>query len=61
MERLETNIVQIIYKLEMIFPSLFFDSIEYLPIHLPFKAKVEGSIQYRWIYPFERLGITYAS
>jgi hypothetical protein len=40
MEELETNIVQAIYKLEIIFPSSFFDSIEYLPIYLPFKAKV---------------------
>jgi hypothetical protein len=40
MEELETNIVQTIYKLEIIFPSSFFDSIEYLPIYLPFKAKV---------------------
>jgi len=46
-ERLETNIVQTIYKLEMIFPPLFFDSMEHLSIHLPFKAKVGGPVQYR--------------
>ena len=53
-ERLETNIVQTIYKLEMIFPPLFFDSMEHLPIHLPYKVKVGGSVQYRWMYPFKR-------
>jgi hypothetical protein len=36
-ERLETNIVETLCKLEMIFPPSFFDSIEHLPIHLPDK------------------------
>jgi hypothetical protein len=47
MERLETNIVQTICKLEMIFFSLFLDSIEHLPMHLQFEANVGGPIQYR--------------
>jgi hypothetical protein len=59
-ERLETNIVETLCKLEMIFPPLFFDSMEHLPIHLPFEAKVGGLVQYRWMYPFERLDITFA-
>jgi hypothetical protein len=59
-ERLETNIVETLCKLEMIFPPSFFDSIEHLPIHLPFEAKVGGPIQYRWMYSFERLDITVA-
>ena len=58
-KRLETNIVQTICKLEMIFSSLFFNSMEHLSIHLPFKAKVGGPVQYKWMYPFERLGITH--
>jgi hypothetical protein len=44
----------------MIFPPLFFDLMEYLPIHLPFEAKVGGLVQYRCMYPFEMLGITHA-
>jgi hypothetical protein len=40
MERLEMNII----KLEMIFPLSFFKSIEHIPIHLPFKAKVGGPV-----------------
>jgi hypothetical protein len=40
-KRLQTNIVEILCKLEMIFPPSFFDSIEHLPIHLPFEAKLE--------------------
>ena len=57
-KRLEMNIIERICKLEMIFPPLFFDLMEHLPIHLPYKAKVGGPVQYRWMYPFERLDIT---
>jgi len=48
------NIIEIICKLERIFPPSFFDSMEDLKIHLPYEAKVGGLIQYRWMYPFER-------
>jgi hypothetical protein len=57
-EGLETNIVETLCKLEMIFPPSFFDSMEHLLIHLLFDAKVGGSVQYRWMYPFERLDIS---
>jgi len=59
-ERLETNIIETICKLEMIFPPSFFNSMEHLPVHLPFEVKVGGPVQYRWMYPFERLDITEA-
>jgi hypothetical protein len=59
-ERLETNIVETLCKLEIIFPPSFFNSMEHLPIHLPFEAKVGGPVQYRWMYPFEWLDITVA-
>jgi hypothetical protein len=61
MERLEMNIIQTIYKLEMILLLSLYESIEYLSIHLPFKARVGDLVQYRWMYSFERLGITHAS
>jgi hypothetical protein len=51
------NIVETICKLDMIFSPSFFDSMEHLPIHLPYEAKVGGPVQYRWMYPFERLNI----
>jgi predicted amino acid-binding ACT domain protein len=57
-ERLEKNIVETVCKLEMIFPSLFFDLMEHLPVHLSFKVKVGRPVQYRWMYSFERLDIT---
>jgi hypothetical protein len=59
-ERLQTNIVETPCKLEMIFPLSFVDSMEHLPIHLPFEAKAGGPVQYRWMYPFERLDIIVA-
>jgi hypothetical protein len=43
-ERLETNIVETVCKLEMIFPPLFCDSMEHLPVHLPFEVNIGGPI-----------------
>jgi hypothetical protein len=57
-ERLENNIVETVCKFKMIFSLLFFDSMEHLPVHLPFEVKVGGPVQYRGMYPFERLDIT---
>ena len=54
MERLERDIPIIICKLERIFPPGFFDSMEPLPIHLPYETRIAGPVQYRWMYPFER-------
>ncbi|XP_058775568.1 uncharacterized protein LOC131649832 [Vicia villosa] len=51
---LEENIPIIMCKLEQIFPPSFFDSMEHLPIHLAYEARVGGPVQYRWMYPFER-------
>ena len=59
MERLERDIPIIICKLERIFPPGFFDSMEHLPIHLPYEAKIVGPVQYCWMYPFERLKVQY--
>ncbi|KAK4267817.1 hypothetical protein QN277_024550 [Acacia crassicarpa] len=41
-------------KLEKVFPPSFFDSMEHLPVHLAYEARVGGPQQYRWMYPFER-------
>jgi hypothetical protein len=59
-ERLQMNIVETLYKIEIILPPSFFDSMEHLPIHLLFEAKAGGPVQYRWMYPFEQLDITVA-
>ncbi|GLU21067.1 hypothetical protein SLE2022_372310 [Rubroshorea leprosula] len=54
MQKWEAKIVEIICKLEIIFPPAFFDSMEHLAIHLPYEARVGGPVQFRWMYPFER-------
>ena len=47
MELLQMNIIEIICKLEKIFPPSFFESMKHLTIHLPYEAKVGGPVQYR--------------
>ncbi|KAM3269054.1 hypothetical protein P3S67_031018 [Capsicum chacoense] len=54
MMRSERDIPQILCKLERIFTPGFFDTVEHLPVHLPYEARVAGPMQYRWMYPFER-------
>ena len=54
MKRLEEDIPIVLCKLERIFPPSFFDSMEHLPFHLAYEARVAGPVQYRWMYPFER-------
>nr|GMD12815.1 uncharacterized protein LOC109168299 [Ipomoea batatas] len=54
MTKLENDIPLIHCKLERIFPPSFFDSMEHLPIHLAYEARIVGPVQYRWMYPFER-------
>ncbi|XP_050233356.1 uncharacterized protein LOC126681844 [Mercurialis annua] len=55
LERLELDIPKILCKLERIFPPSFFDSMEHLLVHLPYEAMMAGPVQYRWMYPFERV------
>ncbi|KOM43167.1 hypothetical protein LR48_Vigan05g077100 [Vigna angularis] len=52
--KMEENIPIILCKMERIFPPSFFDSMEHLPIHLPYEARLGGPVHYRWMYPFER-------
>ncbi|XP_021617964.1 uncharacterized protein LOC110619015 [Manihot esculenta] len=54
MLRLEEDIPVILCKLERIFPPGFFDSMEHLPVHLAYEARIGGPMQYRWMYPYER-------
>jgi hypothetical protein len=54
MEKLEKEILVLICKLEKIFPSGWFNPMQYLLVHLSYKAKVGGPQQYRWMYHIER-------
>jgi len=51
---MKNNIPALLCKLEQIFPPSFFNSMEHLPVHLPYEVRVDGPVQYRWMYPFER-------
>jgi len=51
---MEHNIVITLCKLERFFLPAFFNSMEHLPIDLPYEARIGGPVQYRWMYPFER-------
>ncbi|XP_051152347.1 uncharacterized protein LOC127266224 isoform X1 [Andrographis paniculata] len=54
MELLEAEIPVILCKLETIFVPGFFNSMEHLPVHLPYETRIAGPVQFRWMYPFER-------
>ncbi|XP_062078722.1 uncharacterized protein LOC133834305 isoform X2 [Humulus lupulus] len=54
LEKVQTSIVEIVCKLENIFPPAFFDIMVHLLIHLPEEAILGGPVHMRWMYPFER-------
>src|SRR3954462_12975955 len=54
LKEMELAIPIILCKLEQFLPPSFFDSMEYLPVHLAYEARICGPVQYRWMYPFER-------
>ncbi|CAL2252419.1 unnamed protein product [Prunus armeniaca] len=39
----------------MIFPPAFFTSMIHVIVHLPKKALLADTVNYRWMYPIERL------
>lgn len=53
-KKMGKNIVEILCKLEMIFPPAFFDVMVHLAVHLPHEGLLAGPVQYRWMYPIER-------
>jgi Domain of unknown function (DUF4218) len=54
-EVLKQSIPEIICALEKVFGPSFFDVMEHLPVHLPDEALLGGPVQFRWMYPFERM------
>ncbi|BBH07277.1 hypothetical protein Prudu_019157 [Prunus dulcis] len=55
MFQLHHDIVQVLCKFEMIFPPAFFTSMMHVMVHLPEEALLAGPVNYRWMYPIERL------
>jgi hypothetical protein len=43
----------LVYKMEKIFPSAWFNAMQHLLVHLPWEAKVGGAVQLRWMYSQE--------
>ena len=52
---MERSIAITLCKMEKIFPPAFFDIMIHLAVHLPREAHICGPVQYRWMYPIERL------
>ncbi|CAL8991489.1 unnamed protein product [Prunus brigantina] len=53
--QLRHDIVQVLCKFEMIFPPAFFTSMIHVMVHLPEEALLAGPVNYRWMYPIERV------
>ncbi|XP_042413231.1 uncharacterized protein LOC122002205 [Zingiber officinale] len=54
LEQLEENIAETLCMMERYFPPTFFIISVHLTIHLAREARLCGSVQFRWMYPFER-------
>ena len=53
LEKAQDSIIEILCKLEMIFPLAFFTIIHVI-IHLPDEALCGGPMHMRWMYPVKR-------
>ena len=49
-EQLGKNIVEIMCKMEKIFPPSYFDVMEHLPQHLAYEALMGGLCRFRWMF-----------
>ncbi|CAH9075324.1 unnamed protein product, partial [Cuscuta epithymum] len=54
LRQLEKSVILLLCNMEKIFPPGFFTASVHLIVHLPYEARVCGSVQYRWMYMFER-------
>ncbi|XP_074278569.1 uncharacterized protein LOC141602161 [Silene latifolia] len=55
LDRIQDSIILTLCEMEKIFLPSFFDIMVHLCVHLPAEAKIAGPVQYRWMYPVERL------
>ncbi|XP_065871602.1 uncharacterized protein [Euphorbia lathyris] len=55
LDTLERQISITLCEMEKIFLPSFFDVMVHLCVHLATEAKLGGPVQYRWMYPIERL------
>ena len=52
--QMQSDIVMILCKLEMIFPPAFFTIMVHLCIHLPEQVLLTGPVHYTWMFSTER-------
>ncbi|CAA7023826.1 unnamed protein product [Microthlaspi erraticum] len=55
LDKLQEHIALTLCHLEMVFPPSFFTVMVHLTIHLTEEVKLEGPIQFQWMYPVERM------
>ncbi|XP_026439271.1 uncharacterized protein LOC113337953 [Papaver somniferum] len=53
------RVVESLCVFEMYFPPAFFVTMTHLVVHLAEEALTLGPVQFRWMYPFERMMRTY--
>jgi hypothetical protein len=54
LQRVEKEIAMLACKIEKVFPPGWFNTMQYLLVHLPLEAMVGGPMQLRWVYSQER-------
>ena len=54
LDRLQKEIVEILYRLKMIFIINFFEIMVHLTIHLVDEIKLGGPVHRRWMFPIEQ-------
>ena len=55
LDKIQQRLVIEIYHVEIIFPPSFFTVMVHLVLHLVEEVRVGGLVQYRWMYPIERM------
>ncbi|XP_074302614.1 uncharacterized protein LOC141634289 [Silene latifolia] len=55
LDHMQEHIILTLCEMEKIFLPSFFDIMVHLCVHLAVEAKIAGPVQYRWMYPLERL------
>jgi hypothetical protein len=54
MQRLEKEIAVLVCKMETVFPSGWFNTMQHLLVHLPWEARVGEPVQFKWMYSQEK-------
>jgi hypothetical protein len=50
MQNLQKEIAVLVCTIEKVFPPGWLNVMQYLLVHLPWEARVGGSVQFRWMY-----------